>query len=172
MPPRRESAALRVFTDSGVLLEGILSPWSASRGVLILARSGLFRIVLADDVRAEVEDNLLDLLADDPRLAGEAIDAYARPLRLLSPERMEPAAVDEVTRHRHLIRHADRHQSRCVRIEFGTELVLRRIHADEDPGDQFVHSHHAVAVAVADADPFARLWSSEREEHRDDDTTW
>jgi hypothetical protein len=80
------SAVPRVFLDSGVLLEGLLAPWSASRAVLILSRRRVFKIVLAKYVQGEVEDNLLELLASDSRLANDTINAYSTLLRLLSPE--------------------------------------------------------------------------------------
>ena len=38
----------RLFLDSGVLLEGLLSPWSASRAVLVLSRRRVFKIILAE----------------------------------------------------------------------------------------------------------------------------
>jgi hypothetical protein len=79
-------AVPRVFLDSGVLLEGILAPWSASRAVLILSRRKVFKIVLAKYVQGEVEDNLLELLVSDSRLANDTINAYSTLLRLLSPE--------------------------------------------------------------------------------------
>lgn len=44
------SAALalqRVFPDSNVLIEGLFSPWSASRAILVLARTRAFRLVLS-----------------------------------------------------------------------------------------------------------------------------
>ena len=59
----------RVFLDSGVLMEGRLAPWSASRALLILSRRRVFKIVLAEYVQGELEDNLLELLAPNPRLA-------------------------------------------------------------------------------------------------------
>jgi hypothetical protein len=40
--------ATRLFFDSGVFLEALLVPWSASRALLILARHRVFRLVLAD----------------------------------------------------------------------------------------------------------------------------
>lgn len=67
----------RVFLDSGVLLEGLLAPWSASRAVLILSRRKVFRIILAEYVQGKVEDNLRELLAPDPRLGSETINAYS-----------------------------------------------------------------------------------------------
>jgi hypothetical protein len=98
-------AVPRLFLDSGIFLEGLLSPWSASRGILILSRRRVFKIILAEYVRGEVEDNLLELLARDPRLANEAIDAYNKLLQLLKPESVPLPTREEVDRHRHLIRH-------------------------------------------------------------------
>jgi len=95
----------RVFLDSGVLLEGLLVPWSASRAVLILSRRGVFKIILAQYVQGEVEDNLLELLASNPRLGNETINAYSASLRLLEPEFIPLPTKQEVDRHRHLIRH-------------------------------------------------------------------
>ena len=95
----------RTFLDSGVLLEGLLAPWSASRAILILSRRRVFRIILADYVRGEVEDTLLALFARDPRIANEAIDSYGYLLQLLSPEFVALPTKEEVHRHRHLIRH-------------------------------------------------------------------
>ena len=46
-----------------MFLEGILSPWSTSRGILILARCSVFKVLLPEYVRREVEHNLLELLA-------------------------------------------------------------------------------------------------------------
>jgi predicted nucleic acid-binding protein len=99
------SAVPRVFLDSGVLLEGLLAPWSASRAVLILSRRRVFKIVLAKYVQGEIEDNLLELLASDSRLANDTINAYSTLLRLLSPEFIPLPNKQEVDRHRHLIRH-------------------------------------------------------------------
>ena len=99
------SAVPRVFLDSGVLLEALLAPWSASRAVLILSRRRVFKIVLAKYVQGEVEDNLIELLASDSRLANETINAYSTLLRLLSPEFIPLPNQQEVDRYRHLIRH-------------------------------------------------------------------
>ena len=95
----------RVFLDSGVLLEGLLAPWSASRAVLVLSRRRVFKIILAKYVQGEVEENLLELLAADARLGNEIINVYATLLRLLDPEYVALPSKQEVERHRHLIRH-------------------------------------------------------------------
>jgi hypothetical protein len=95
----------RVFLDSGVLLEGLLAPWSASRAVLVLSRRRVFKIVLAEYVQGEVEDNLLELLASDAPAGSEIINVYGTLLRLLNPEFVSLPSKQEVERHRHLIRH-------------------------------------------------------------------
>jgi len=38
-----------------VLIEGLVAPWSASRGVLILGRAALFRFAVAEFVIEETE---------------------------------------------------------------------------------------------------------------------
>lgn len=63
------------FLDSGVLLEGLLAPWS--RAVLALSRRRVFKIILAQYVQGEVEENLLELLASDPRLGSQIIGDYS-----------------------------------------------------------------------------------------------
>ena len=95
----------RIFLDSGVFLEGLLAPWSASRAVLVLSRRRVFKIILAKYVQGEVEENLLELLASDARLGGEIINVYGTLLRLLDPEYVSLPTKQEVERHRHLIRH-------------------------------------------------------------------
>jgi hypothetical protein len=151
------SAVTRVFLDSGVLLEGLLAPWSASRAVLILSRRRVFKIVLAKYVQGEVEDNLIELLASDARLANETINAYSTLLRLLSPELIPLPNKQEVDRHRHLIRHqADcpraglRHDgdSRLVSHHEHTTLhkTGRTTHATEDLHTSRVPNQHSSAL--------------------------
>lgn len=91
--------------DSGVLLEGLLAPWSASRAVLVLSRRRVFKTVLAKYVQGEVEENLLELFASNARLGSEVIDAYGMLVRLLDPEYISLPSKQEIERHRHLIRH-------------------------------------------------------------------
>ena len=105
MAKGKPSTIPRIFLDSGVLFEGLLAPWSASRAVLILSRRKVFRIILAEYVQGEVEDNLLELLGPDSRLGNETINAYSTLLRLLDPEFIPLPTTQEIDRHRHLIRH-------------------------------------------------------------------
>jgi hypothetical protein len=53
--------------------------------VLVLSRRWVFKIILAKYVQAEVEENLLELLASDARLGSEIINVYGMLLRLLDP---------------------------------------------------------------------------------------
>lgn len=96
---------IRVFVDSNVLIEGLFSPWSNSRAILVLARSGLFRLVLSPYVEDEVEGVLLRRFAADDQGGGRLIDDYARALDLLDPERLERVTRSELDAHRAFIRH-------------------------------------------------------------------
>jgi predicted nucleic acid-binding protein len=97
----------RVFVDSNVLVEGLFAPWSLSHAILILSRSGLFRLVLSPYVADEVERALLHRLATSEEEGSRLINEYARLLKLLSPEKTERITRDEVDLHRPLIRHGN-----------------------------------------------------------------
>lgn len=105
MSAYKESA--RVFVDSNVIIEGLFSPWSASRAILILAMAGLFRLVLSPYVEMEVERTLLNRLARDEEEGSRLIDDYALALRLLDPERTRHITSEEFQSHRSLIRHVN-----------------------------------------------------------------
>jgi predicted nucleic acid-binding protein len=98
-------ALQRVFPDSNVLVEGLFAPWSASRAILILARTRAFRLVLSPYVEAEVERALLRRLARDAAEGSRLIDDYALALTLLAPERTGGITREEFEAHRPLIRH-------------------------------------------------------------------
>lgn len=95
----------RVFVDSNVLIEGLFSRWSNSRAILVLARSGLFRLVLSPYVADEVEAALLRRFAADDQAGGRLIDDYALTLNLLDPERLDRVTGAEIDAHRAFIRH-------------------------------------------------------------------
>ena len=80
----------RVFPDSNILIEGLFAPWSASRAILILARTRAFRLVLSPYVEAEVERALLTRLARDP---AELHRAEAEPRRAAHPAPFFAASV-------------------------------------------------------------------------------
>jgi predicted nucleic acid-binding protein len=101
------AAPVRVFPDSNVLVEGLFAPWSASRALLILARAGLFRLVLSPYVEEEVERALLKVLAKDEAEGSRLIDDYDLALKLLAPERTPRISREEFDANRHLIRHGN-----------------------------------------------------------------
>ncbi|MBI4515199.1 MAG: PIN domain-containing protein [Deltaproteobacteria bacterium] len=88
-----------------MVLEGLLVPRSASRAILVLARSKAFKLVLAEYVRREIEDHLLHLIDRDAAVADEIIDAYVKLLHTVTPEAVPLPTREEIDRHRHLIRH-------------------------------------------------------------------
>ncbi len=99
--------APRVFPDSNVLVEGLFSPWSVSRAILIMARAKLFRLVLSPYVEKEVERALLGRLNVDYERGSRLIDDYALALKLIAPERLDTITKEEFKAHRHLIRHGN-----------------------------------------------------------------
>jgi len=61
MPARQP---LRLFLDTGVLIDGFFDPWGPCKGVLILATSrGQFRVVVAEPVAEEFRPNTEKKLA-------------------------------------------------------------------------------------------------------------
>ncbi|HNG94936.1 MAG TPA: PIN domain-containing protein, partial [Acidobacteriota bacterium] len=99
------ATTVRVFADSNVFVEGLFSPWSNSRAILILARAGMFRLVLSPYVKDEVEGVLLRRFGTNPEVVGRLIDDYDRALGLLEPEMTGRISREEFNAHRALIRH-------------------------------------------------------------------
>lgn len=97
----------RVFPDSNVLVEGLFSPWSVSRAILIMARAKLFRLVLSPYVEKEIERVLLRRLSIDYDAGSRLIDDYALALKLIAPERLDRITREEFDKHRHMIRHGN-----------------------------------------------------------------
>jgi len=100
--PRR----IRLFLDSNVLTGGIVSPWGLDKATLSLCAARVCRLVLAEVVREEVEENLLlhaqRLAALD---ADQLIEDYRRLVKLTRPEVVPYPDRDLVRSSRHLIRH-------------------------------------------------------------------
>ncbi len=98
---------IRLFLDSNVLTGGIVSPWGLDKATLSLCAARLCKLVLAEVVRDEVEENLLlhaeRLSALD---ADELIDHYRRLVKLTGPEIIPYPAAALVQSSRRLIRHA------------------------------------------------------------------
>ena len=101
--PRR----IRLFLDSNVLTGGIVSPWGLDKATLSLCAAKVCRMVLAEVVRDEVEDNLLLHAERLPSLdADQLIEDYRRLIRLTNAELVPYPDKNLVRSSRHLIRHA------------------------------------------------------------------
>lgn len=98
---------IRLFLDSNVLTGGIVSPWGLEKATLSLCAARVCRLVLAEVVRDEVEDNLLlhagRLLPSD---ADQLIDDCHRLIALTAPELVPYPDESLVRSSQHLIRHA------------------------------------------------------------------
>ena len=78
---------VRLFLDSNVLTAGIVSTWGLDKAVLSLCAARICRLVLAEAVREEVEDNLLIRLSRLESGEGNRVVAdYARLIALMKPE--------------------------------------------------------------------------------------
>ena len=100
MPPSSES--LRIFLDSGVILEGCYSQWGASKGVLILAAQLRrdIRIVLAEAVEREVRRDLALALAKlPPERASVIVSGFEGWLSRVQVERRPMPSEDEILTH-------------------------------------------------------------------------
>jgi hypothetical protein len=70
----QEGERVRLFLDSNVLLTaGIVSTWGLDKAVLSLCAARICRLVLADAVREEVENNLLIRLSGLPSGEGNRV---------------------------------------------------------------------------------------------------
>jgi hypothetical protein len=98
---------LRLFLDSNVLTAGIVSTWGLDKAVLSLCAAHICRLVLAEAVRDEVEENLLIHLSGlEAAEVKRVSDDYGRLLALMKPEVVPYPGQEKVTAARHLIRHA------------------------------------------------------------------
>ncbi len=102
VPPSRK---LRLFLDSNVLTGGIVSPWGLDKAVLSLCAANICRLVLAEAVREEVEENLLLHAAGlSPTAADTLINNYLRLVKITHPETIPFPDVESVLANRHMIR--------------------------------------------------------------------
>ncbi len=98
---------IRLFLDSNVLTGGIVSPWGLDKAALSLCAARLCKLVLAEAVRDEVEENLLIHAQRLPSLEAEELIEHCRRLvKLTNPEMVPYPAEALVRSSRHLIRHA------------------------------------------------------------------
>ena len=103
----RQKQRVRLFLDSNVLTAGIVSTWGLDKAVLSLCAARICRLVLAEAVRKEVEENLLIRLGGvEPEDAARVLRDYTRLIALMKPEVVPYPGLEEVKAARHLIRHA------------------------------------------------------------------
>lgn len=102
-----ETGALRLCLDSHVLTGGIVAPWGLDKAVLSLCAARICRLVLAEIVRQEVEENLLHHAAAlPPHDAEQILDDYATLLTLARPAIVPLPDAAAVAQARPLLRHA------------------------------------------------------------------
>ncbi len=95
----------RLFLDSCVLIEGLVAPWSAARGIMILARAAVFAFVLADIVIEETERALARKLGGGYGGAATLRADFRLLLRRLRAERVPHATRAEFEEARQWIGH-------------------------------------------------------------------
>jgi predicted nucleic acid-binding protein len=101
------STRLRLFLDSNVLTSGIVSEWGLDKAVLSLCAARICRLVLAEAVREEVEENLmLHAVRLSASSADKLIENFRGLIKLTRPELIAYPGADAVQANRHLIRHA------------------------------------------------------------------
>ncbi len=98
----------RLFLDSNVLIDGLVSKWGVSRSVLSLCAAKVHKLILAQYVIHEVEENLL-LIAEslNKQEATILLSDYdyfirlSRPQILALPSEFEIRAASRIIRHIH-----------------------------------------------------------------------
>jgi predicted nucleic acid-binding protein len=97
---------IRLFLDSNVLTAGVVSSWGLDKATLALCAAKVCKLVLAEVVRDEVEENLLLHAERLPELdADQLIEDYRRLIKLTNPELVPYPDKHLVRSSRHLIRH-------------------------------------------------------------------
>jgi predicted nucleic acid-binding protein len=97
---------LRLFLDSNVLLGGIAAEWGLDKAVLSLCAAKIVRLVLAEAVRDEIEENLLVHAQRLPAPeADKLIENHRRLIDLTSPELVPYPDSAAVRNARDMIRH-------------------------------------------------------------------
>jgi len=97
---------LRLFLDSNVLLGGIVAEWGLDKAVLSLCAAKIVRLILAEAVREEIEENLLFHAQRMPAPDAEKLlENYRRLIDLTNPEIVPYPDSAAVRNARDMIRH-------------------------------------------------------------------
>src|SRR5262249_43703138 len=98
---------IRLFLDSNVVTGAIVSSWGLDKATVSLCAAKVCRLVVADVVRDEVEENQLRQAQRLPVLdADQLIEDYRQLIKLTTPEVVPYPDQDLVRSSRYLIRHA------------------------------------------------------------------
>jgi len=95
----------RLYLDSCVLVEGLVAPWSASRGLLILGRAASVRFVVAEAGIEETERVLTTRLGEKYGSPARLGEDFRFLLERLQVERVEHVSAAEFEQARRWIRH-------------------------------------------------------------------
>jgi predicted nucleic acid-binding protein len=98
---------IRLFLDSNVLMGGLVSAWGLDKAALSLCAARVCKLLLAEAVRDEVEENLLFHAQRLASIQGrELIEQYHRLVKVTDSEIIPYPAAPLIHSNRHLIRHA------------------------------------------------------------------
>src|SRR5437879_1853574 len=95
----------RLFLDSNVSTKGIIAPMTLDHAMLKLCAARVHQLILAEVVKAEVENNLLKIFTKAGVPSDKLLSDYDQFLKQTDPEIMPAPTKDEVRAARHLIRH-------------------------------------------------------------------
>lgn len=100
------STRTRLFLDSNVIVAGIVSRWGLDKALLSICAARISRLVLAEAVHLEVEQNLKRIGARlSSKDATDLIEVYRQFLELSDPEMVPFPDAESERKSRHLIRH-------------------------------------------------------------------
>jgi len=97
---------IRLFLDSNVFTAGVVSRWGLDKAVLSICAANVCRLILAEAVREEVEENLLLIAQDRSALqSAQLLHDFHRLIELSKPEIIPFPEANLIRSNRHLIRH-------------------------------------------------------------------
>ena len=119
------SSPLHLFLDSNVLTGGIVSSWGLDKAVLSLCAARICRMVLAQLVMDEVEQNLLlHASSFSSAEADRLLEDYDGLIKLVRPVIIPAPALEEVRASRRLITHAADVPVLLSAVKAGPDWVL------------------------------------------------
>jgi hypothetical protein len=132
---------VRLFLDSNVLTAGIVSTWGLDKAVLSLCAARICRLVLAEAVREEVEENLLIRLSGvESKEANWVLGDYARLIALMKPEMVPVLLSAMASRPDWFLTHNTKHFTPAVArrtgLRFATPVEFFRALSQSISGEQ------------------------------------